>query len=772
MANWAELNQDLLILIAKRVGFLEDFSTFGRVCRSWRSVAVKKNFKGSQQVLWLMLTEETNDEKPDNKVADYRCFVSAADGNLTGRLMLPEAKGMQCFESLGWFVTLSETGDMNLLHPLSRVQIPLPHISALENRDEVNADRICKAVLSSRPSPFVENNYALMVIYNKRSMGPLGLWKPEKKAWTTIKTRGYYIVDITYYKGQFYAVTDRGGNILICDVWGSDHPTIVGEKRIPHLAGLDRSLYIVESEGELLIIVRYFTALIFYYSGERVGRGKGKGNGVNINDDETRFGGTEEFRVYKVDLSNSTVAELQSLGDNTLFVGYKASISVQTSNSSQGIRPNCIYYSDVCRIGGTAFGFSVGGRQRKNDQLIEIPDGVLSTIISMLTLKDAVRTSVVSKQWRFIWICHSDLWFDSANVLGKVVSSKSISESEKKLQTYHYSSTASEGSEEYEFPIRLLAAAGEKSSVKHLELTSCSLIAPLDSNSLTSLVTIQLENVKIGDEQLESLLSSCLFLEGLSLHLCNCLFELNFIAPNLRLKRLSIHNCFRLQKMELRTKNLALFEYTGHLILFYFKDVPRLAEAFLNFTTDSRLDGAAYALTKFVSDVPQLETLNLVSVLAMKVLKLPETVPTTFTNIRELVLTIFPFDDEDKLCWSNYILKNFPLLYKLQLNLFCANFIKQPNKIERVLQNCPHNQLTELEINGFYGNHHEQVLLKYLLDNLAELKVLAVSPCQKVYKGFNSWLYEEANSWYEVRMESVCEWLDAVVPSTVRLEVR
>ncbi|KAG5563036.1 hypothetical protein RHGRI_005696 [Rhododendron griersonianum] len=153
------------------------------------------------------------------------------------------------------------------------------------------------------------------------------------------------------------------------------------------------------------------------------------------------------------------------------------------------------------------------------------------------------------------------------------------------------------------------------------------------------------------------------------------------------------------------------------------------------------------------------------------VLKLPETVPTTFTNIRELVLTIFPFDDEDKLCWSNYILKNFPLLYKLQLNLFCANFIKQPKKIKRVLHNCPHYHLTELEINGFYGNHHEQVLLKYLLDNLVELKVLAVSPCQKVYKGFNSWLYEEANSWYKVRMESVCEWLDAVVPPTVRLEV-
>ncbi|KAI8569554.1 hypothetical protein RHMOL_Rhmol02G0287300 [Rhododendron molle] len=165
-------------------------------------------------------------------------------------------------------------------------------------------------------------------------------------------------MDITYYKGQFYAVTDwGGGNILICDVWGSDHPTIVEEKRVPNLGGLGRSLYIVESEGELLTIVRNGTVFIFDDGGEGVGKG------VNLND-ETRFGGTEEFRVYKVDLSNSAVAELQSLGDNTLFVGYNGSISVQASNSSKGIRPNCIYYADVCWISGTAFRlFSKGGRR-------------------------------------------------------------------------------------------------------------------------------------------------------------------------------------------------------------------------------------------------------------------------------------------------------------------------------------------------------------------------------------------------------------------------
>lgn len=85
---------------------------------------------------------------------------------------------------------------------------------------------------------------------------------------------------------------------------------------------------------------------------------------------------------------------------------------------------------------------------------------------------------------------------------------------------------------------------------------------------------------------------------------------------------------------------------------------------------------------------------------------------------------------------------------------------------------CPHKHLTELEVNGFYGNQHEVELLKYLIDSLVELKVLAVSPSQKVYRGFNNWVYEEAMSWYKFRTESICEWLHTVVPPTVHLHIR
>ncbi|XP_059637040.1 F-box/LRR-repeat protein At3g26922-like [Cornus florida] len=484
---------------------------------------------------------------------------------------------------------------------------------------------------------------------------------------------------------------------------------------------------------------------------------------------------------------------------------------------------------------------SIMGRRQKaaklmrgKDLLTELPDEILSTIISMLTLKEAVRTSVLSKKWKSIWTCHSDLCFDSITLLGDKVHFNNIANCKvesnrqphrckfveqvdqimhqrcksRKIDSFtiqfhlgkesashinqwidcaikegvenmdvnlseccsfkvdpDYSSTY----EGYKFPFWLLAAPGKKSTIKHLRLVSCNLSAPPSSKCLSSLITLGLQNVTISDQQLENILSSCLFLEGLSLHQCRRLVNVGFVGPNHFLKFLSIKNCIRLKNIEIYAKNLVTFEYTGHLISFSFKNVPRLAEAFLSFTGESRQDGVSYSLTRFASDLPQLETLNLHSVLAMKTLPLPEDVPTTFTNIKQLVLSVYPFDDEDKLCWISYILKAFPLLQKLQLNLFCPNFIKQPKEIERVLPECKHKHVTEVEINGFYGNQHEAELLKYLVDNLVELKDLVVSLRQKVYNGFNNWVYEEASSWYKSRMESVGTWLDEVVPQSVHL---
>lgn len=465
----------------------------------------------------------------------------------------------------------------------------------------------------------------------------------------------------------------------------------------------------------------------------------------------------------------------------------------------------------------------------RKGQVIELlPDGVLFTIISKLTLKESIRLSVLSKRWKLVWAWHPDLLFNHHTVLGTVSGGPEAAIAEKRSKfvervnvfmsrryngtskvdslAVHFhldkecapqldkwisgsiskgveiidlnlseqdpsTATSTSGGGKYEFPSWLLATSGTKCSVKHLCLASCSL---RDLPFCKSLITIQLQGVNISDQNLNSLLStSCLSLERLSLQQCVDLVNPVISGRNLRLKYLIVQDCFRLEKMELCANSLVLFEYTGHFIDFHFKRVPSLASVFLNFTGDSKVDAGFYAFTGFVRDLPQLEALNLVSILTMKVIKFPEDV-IAFTNIKQLVLTIFPFDDDDRLLWISYVLKAFPLLTKLQLNLFSPSFIKQSSEVERVaLPECPHKHLRELEINGFYGNRHEVELLKYLIDNLVQLMVLRISPCQKVFRGFNKWFYEEAvMNWYKLRMENVCDWLREVVPCHVHLQIR
>ncbi|EHA8588010.1 F-box/FBD/LRR-repeat protein [Cocos nucifera] len=51
------------------------------------------------------------------------------------------------------------------------------------------------------------------------------------------------------------------------------------------------------------------------------------------------------------------------------------------------------------------------------DRLSSLPDAILSSILSLLPVREAVRTSVLSKRWRHVWCHTSDLFLDAPNLL-------------------------------------------------------------------------------------------------------------------------------------------------------------------------------------------------------------------------------------------------------------------------------------------------------------------------------------------------------------------
>ncbi|WJX85596.1 hypothetical protein P8452_68033 [Trifolium repens] len=53
-----------------------------------------------------------------------------------------------------------------------------------------------------------------------------------------------------------------------------------------------------------------------------------------------------------------------------------------------------------------------------DDRISELPDDILSSILTMLSIKDLLKTSVLSKRWCKLWGLRKDLYFDIHNVLG------------------------------------------------------------------------------------------------------------------------------------------------------------------------------------------------------------------------------------------------------------------------------------------------------------------------------------------------------------------
>lgn len=300
----------------------------------------------------------------------------------------------------------------------------------------------------------------------------------------------------------------------------------------------------------------------------------------------------------------------------------------------------------------------------------ELPDEIISQFISLLPFKEAVRTSVVSKSWISVWTTHMDVVCNATNVLAflseqfrdvyflvrqdhrdkfmervdhimqqrckgpkmnSIVISFPLSKEHESHITNWISSAVMMGVEKvnldltggsgfvtadvpgaYTFPLSVLISPSKACTVKHLQLASCSLDSLSVSNSLASLVTLELQNVNFNDQQLDVMLSNCLFLETVVLKGCPELVNFKLMNRSSRLRFLAIKSCCRLNYFELDAENLEIFEYTGQIDHFLFKHVPKLAEVYFCFCGSSRVESVICALSRLANDIPQLKILNMV----------------------------------------------------------------------------------------------------------------------------------------------------------------
>ena len=199
------------------------------------------------------------------------------------------------------------------------------------------------------------------------------------------------------------------------------------------------------------------------------------------------------------------------------------------------------------------------------DLISDLPQSIIESILVQLPIRDAVRTSILSSKWRYKWASITQLVFDEKCVPAcndRDIIEKSVVKFITRLLFLHlgpihkfqitisYLQSCPEIDQWMLFLSRndikeLVLELGEGEffripsclfnckKLTRLELFRCELDPPLTFKGFMCLKSLNLHQVLISPDAIESLISSCPLLESLSLSYFDSL-ALSICAPNLK----------------------------------------------------------------------------------------------------------------------------------------------------------------------------------------------------------------------------------------------
>ncbi|EYU42539.1 hypothetical protein MIMGU_mgv1a008575mg [Erythranthe guttata] len=246
--------------------------------------------------------------------------------------------------------------------------------------------------------------------------------------------------------------------------------------------------------------------------------------------------------------------------------------------------------------------FSVFNRNWVNskctqDSINRLPDELLISIVSHLPVKEAIKTSVIARRWRYFWKCSSILDFDGSKVLFESDEPIWLRDERRKFATtvnkvldLHSLPTIEQFRIAFDLDQSNADDIGKwlqfafAKRVKRLELNLAeSYIGRLDKqysfpnmcdtierlrilpSGCESLVALCLIDVDVTEETLEFFVSNCPLLEELRVRYSNYLKKFAASSPLVRLKRFEIASRGTCKSVEICTPNLLSFAFYGIL---------------------------------------------------------------------------------------------------------------------------------------------------------------------------------------------------------------
>ncbi|XP_009594958.1 F-box/FBD/LRR-repeat protein At1g13570-like isoform X1 [Nicotiana tomentosiformis] len=314
-------------------------------------------------------------------------------------------------------------------------------------------------------------------------------------------------------------------------------------------------------------------------------------------------------------------------------------------------------------------------RRSDVDTISNLPCNVVDEILGCLPLKDAVKTSILSKDWRYKWVTRQELDFgynffgsfahdqEAKTIIYQVLlihkgpilkfklggfNLKSCPDidhwilflSKKNIQefTLHIWS-----GNIYHLPSHLFTFQ----QLRRLEIHKCLFYPPSGFKGFEKLINLDFDRVTFVPSIFRNLISKCPLLERLRLLWCTDFDTLEIVAPNLK-----------------------FFEFRGKSKSFCFKNAPVLSKVILSLNSPVLADASPVCsnFMKFFHCMPSLRELDIRGWLLEYLTKggLPENPPTALNNVKTLK-TDMSFRNVEEVSVAVYLITSCPKLQQLTI---------------------------------------------------------------------------------------------------------
>ncbi|VAI64026.1 unnamed protein product [Triticum turgidum subsp. durum] len=241
--QWTDLPNDLLHVLFVRVGGLLHRVRFAAVCRPWRAAA---RHAGLPTLPWLIFNYGLDDKYCNMR----RVYCPEDDGFL--HFPLPKALIGKTFAGAhdgGWVAALGDDTHLAIVNLFSGAEVPL------HAKDMTTFYAYKKVIFSESPT---SSGCILATITTRASVALCRIGCPAKR-WTAKIFDGPRLVDIVFYNGKLYALTNLEDMIKFKIGVNKDGRPVVTVELHMQIGSqpLRRAINIVELHGKLAMVVKH-----------------------------------------------------------------------------------------------------------------------------------------------------------------------------------------------------------------------------------------------------------------------------------------------------------------------------------------------------------------------------------------------------------------------------------------------------------------------------------------------------------------------------------